>query len=125
MPVARKTEIGPIDGTPVKRMFWSIISNYDLRTGLCELVDNAIDLWTLAGRQRSLSVAITLDAERQLIAVEDNAGGVKQEELRLLIAPGGSRNDPDAELIGIFGVGGKRASIALGEHVEIRTRYKR
>jgi HSP90 family molecular chaperone len=72
-----------------------------------------------------LSVAITLDAERQLIAVEDNAGGVKQEELRLLIAPGGSRNDPDAELIGIFGVGGKRASIALGEHVEIRTRCKR
>ena len=47
MTIARKTEIAPIDGTPVKRMFWSIISDYDLRTGLCELVDNAIDLWTV------------------------------------------------------------------------------
>jgi hypothetical protein len=125
MPVARKTEIGPIDGTPEKRMFWSIISDYDLKTGLCELIDNAIDIWTLAGRQDSLTVAVTLDADRQFIVVEDNAGGVKHEELRLLIAPGGSRNDPDDEIIGIFGVGGKRASIALGEHVEITTRHKK
>jgi hypothetical protein len=102
MSVARKTEIGPVDGTPVKRMFWSIISDYDLQTGLCELVDNAIDLWTQAKRSRLLRVAIILDADRQLITIEDNAGGVKHEELRLLIAPGGSRNDPDAQLIGIL-----------------------
>jgi hypothetical protein len=38
---------------------------------------------------------------------------------------GGNRNDPLAEVIGIFGVGGKRASIALGEQVAIKTRYKR
>jgi len=125
MPVARKTEVGPVDGTPVKRMFWSIISDYDLKTGLCELIDNAIDLWTLGDRRRPLAVEVTLDAARQLIVVDDNAGGIAQEDLRLLISPGGSRNDPDAELIGIFGVGGKRASIALGEHVEIRTRFKK
>src|SRR5712692_12075528 len=107
--VTRKTEIEPIDGTPEKRMFWSIISDYDLKTGMCELVDNAIDLWTIAERPEKLSINITLDADRQLIAVHDNAGGVKHDELRLLIAPGGSRNDPDAEVIGIFGVGGKRA----------------
>jgi hypothetical protein len=124
MAVARKTEIEPIDGTPKKRLFWSIITDYDLQTGLCELVDNAIDMWTLAGRKQPLNVNITLDAERQFIAVLDNAGGVTHEELRLLIAPGGSRNDPNAALIGIFGVGGKRASVALGEHIEIKTRYK-
>jgi Histidine kinase-, DNA gyrase B-, and HSP90-like ATPase len=125
MPVARKTEVGPIDGTPEKRMFWAIISDYDLKTGVCELVDNAIDLWTMAKTTDPLTVAITLDAERQLIVVNDNAGGVKHDELRLLIAPGGSRNDPLAEVIGIFGVGGKRASIALGEQVAIKTRYKK
>lgn len=125
MAVARKTEVGPIDGTPQKRMFWAIISDYDLKTGVCELVNNAIDLWTIAGRKQPLHVAITLDADRQLIIVHDDAGGVSHEELRLLVAPGGSRNDPNAELIGIFGVGGKRASIALGEHVEIKTRYKK
>src|SRR5690348_17101773 len=35
--VTKKTEIGPVDGTPDKRMYWSIISDYGLKTGLCEL----------------------------------------------------------------------------------------
>ncbi len=43
--VTFKTEVGLLDGTPEKRMFWSIIADYDLRTGMCELVDNAIDIW--------------------------------------------------------------------------------
>jgi hypothetical protein len=123
MATTRKTEVSPINGTPVKRMFWSIISDYDLRTGLCELVDNAIDQWMMQGRSKPLEIKITLDVDRQLISVHDNAGGVKHADLHLLIAPGGSRNDPNAEVIGIFGVGGKRASIALGERVEIKTRF--
>lgn len=123
--VTKKTEVGPIDGTPDKRMFWSIISDYDLKTGLCELVDNALDLWKIDKEKNPLTIDIILDANRQLISVADNAGGVKQDQLRLLLAPGGSMNDPDAELIGIFGVGSKRASIALGEQVQIRTRFRK
>lgn len=123
MPVTRKTEISPLDGTPVKRMFWSLISDYDLKTGLCELIDNAIDMWVLSQRRRPLHVAISLDHSQQVISVFDDAGGVKRDELRLLITPGGSRNDPNDSIIGIFGVGGKRASVALGEHVEIRSRF--
>lgn len=125
MPFERKTEATLIDGTPVKRLYWSIISDYDLHTGLCELIDNALDLWTLSERKSTLDIAVSLDVDRQLITVIDNAGGVKEDELRLLITPGGSRNDPNTAMIGIFGVGGKRASIALGEHVEIRTRFKK
>ena len=106
-------------------MFWSIISDYDLKTGLCELVDNAIDLWRLKKERSSLKIQVRLDPARQLISVSDNAGGVKESELKLLLAPGGSRNDPSSELIGIFGVGGKRAGVALGENVQIRTRFGR
>jgi hypothetical protein len=47
--VTHKTELDVIDGTPEKRFFLSLISDYDLKTGLCELVDNAIDFWTRAG----------------------------------------------------------------------------
>ena len=122
--VTRKTESSLIDGTPDKRVFWSLIADYGLRTGLCELIDNAIDLWTTQGRKRDLVVNVELDVQRQMLAVEDNAGGVSPSDLRLLIAPGGSRNSPDATVIGIFGVGSKRASVAIGEHVEIRTRHK-
>jgi hypothetical protein len=123
--VDRKTQIEPINGTPAKRMFLSIISDYDLQTGLCELVDNALDLWMNGDRLTSLLVSIELDAERQLISVKDNAGGVKRHELRLLVAPGESKNDLTAELIGIFGVGGKRAGIALAEQVTIKTRFQK
>lgn len=123
--VLKKTEIGPINGTPEKRMFWSIISDYDLKTGLCELIDNALDIWLRKGDLKNPpTIDVLLDVERQIISVKDNVGGVKFEDLHLLLAPGGSQNDPDAEMIGIFGVGGKRAGIALGEHVEIRTRYR-
>jgi hypothetical protein len=122
--VSRKTEGRSIDATPDKRIYWSIISDYDLRTGLCELVDNAIDQWTHEGKKQALLVSVSLDVDRQRVSIEDNAGGIPKQELRLLVAPGGSRNSPLDEIIGVFGVGSKRACVALGAHVEIRTRYK-
>jgi HSP90 family molecular chaperone len=122
--VEMKTPIEPINGTPRKRMFLSIISDYDLKTGLCELIDNAIDLWMSGDRQKPLVVSLDVDANRQLIFVKDNAGGVKREELSVLIAPGESKNDLASEVIGVFGVGGKRAGIALAEQVTIKTRFQ-
>jgi len=119
----QKREVGLLDGTPDKRLYWSIISDYDIKTGICELIDNAIDLWKLGGASSVLSIELILDPERQLIQVKDNAGGVKKEDLRILIAPGASKNNPDAETIGIFGVGSKRAVVALAETVTIKTRY--
>jgi hypothetical protein len=113
-----------IDGTPAKRLFLSIISDYDLQTGLCELIDNAIDMWVTNGKPGGFKVFVELDVGRQLISVSDNAGGVREKDLRLLVAPGASSNDDASAVIGIFGVGGKRAGVALGELVEIRTRYK-
>ncbi len=122
--IDRKTEIQPIDGTPVKRMILSIISDYNLKTGLCELVDNALDQWSDRGFSGELTIELSLDIERQLISVRDNAGGVGHDDLHQLIAPGRSRNDPSAVIIGIFGVGGKRSAIALAEYTEIKTRFR-
>lgn len=112
-----------LNGTPQKRLFLSIIADYDLTTGLSELIDNAIDHWTDSGRPSSVRIDVDLEVARQLITVTDNAGGVKEDSLELLIAPGASRSSRSQELIGIFGVGGKRAGVALGERVEIRTRH--
>jgi hypothetical protein len=121
--ITQKREAGLLDGTPEKRMYWSIISDYDIQTGISELIDNAIDQWMGSKAQQKLLIDLKLDWDRQLIQIKDNAGGVKEEDLRLLIAPGASRNDPDAESIGIFGVGSKRAVVALAEIVIIKTRY--
>jgi len=122
--IAKKTVLATIDGTPKKRLFLSIISDYDLKTGLYELVDNALDFWISNGKKGALTIDITLDADRQLIQVRDNAGGVSENQAKLLIAPGASRDNKGAALIGVLGVGGKRAGVAFGELVEIRTRHK-
>lgn len=120
--VTRKTFLTTVDGTPKKRSFLSIISDYDLKTGLCELIDNAIDHWVSSGGKPGFNVAVTLDHERGFLRVTDNAGGIAEADAELLIAPGASGNALDKASIGIFGVGGKRSGIALGELVEIRTR---
>lgn len=118
-----KREAKMLDGTPNKRLFWSIIHDYDLHTSTCELVDNALDLY-LRGKQTSpVSIRIDTDLERQVIRIEDTAGGVKESELELLVRPGGTTNSPDDEVIGYFGVGSKRAVVALGEDITIRSRH--
>jgi sensor histidine kinase regulating citrate/malate metabolism len=115
--MASKRERRVLDGTPEKRLFWSIIADYDVMTALCELVDNAVDRWWSNHEEKKLHVGVALDLDRQLIVVEDNAGGVGEDDLRYLITPGGSKNDPAAEIIGVFGVGSKRAAVALAETI--------
>lgn len=109
----------------LKRFFLSLISDYDLKAGLCELIDNAIDFWRRTASPSKLTVDVVLDPDRQVFRVTDNAGGVRESDVRLLIAPGATGNAADHEVIGVFGVGGKRAAVALGERVEISTRYKK
>lgn len=123
--VSQKRYLETIDGTPRKRLFHSIISDYDLQTAVCELIDNAIDQWIAMKKSAALEIAISLDVDRQVISVEDNAGGVAQKDAALLVSPGATREHPTDGQVGTFGVGGKRAGVALGEHVEVRTRYKR
>lgn len=117
-----KTEVLNIDSTPEKRLFWSIVNDYDIQTALTELIDNCIDTWNGTDRSGVLQVELELDFERQNILLRDNAGGVPREELRLLVTPGGSKNDPDGQSIGIFGVGSKRAVVAIAETIAIKTR---
>jgi hypothetical protein len=52
-------------------------------------------------------------------------GGVQRKDTRLLISPGATGNPANIEVIDIFGVGGKREAVELGERVEIKTRYKK
>ena len=118
-----KTPDSLIDGTPEKRLFWSIINDYDFTTAICELIDNSLDLWLKADKAMKLEVTVEVDHDRQIIIVSDNGGGVSKQNLRLLVTPGGSNNDPDGESIGVFGVGSKRAVVALGENITIRTRH--
>ena len=113
-----------VQAVPEKRIFWSIISDYGLKSGVCELIDNAIDIWIGSQRDYQLIVEIEIDVDQQIIKIIDNSGGVSEANLPKLVTPGGSQNDPNSQSIGIFGVGSKRAGVALGQVFSIKTRYK-
>jgi DNA topoisomerase VI subunit B len=81
-----KRQVDTVDATPSKRLYLSIIADYDLPKALCELIDNALDIWVKAGRRPPFDIAITLDQVQQRICVNDNAGGIDQSELSRIFA---------------------------------------
>jgi hypothetical protein len=118
-----KKEVGEIDATPSKRLFLSIIADYDLNRSICELIDNALDVWVRSKKGRRIAINILLDKGQQVITVTDNAGGLPKAELRYVVGPGQTGTAPTDETIGIFGVGTKRAVVALAQDIKITTRY--
>jgi hypothetical protein len=119
-----KNEIDKLDATPSKRLYLSIIADYDLNRSICELVDNGLDVWVKNRRTRNITINITLNKSQQTISVEDNAGGLQKSELRYIVGPGQTGTNPSDETIGIFGVGTKRAVVALAQDIKIRTRFR-
>ncbi len=120
-----KKEAKIVDGTPNKKLFWSIITDYSLSTSVCELVDNALDIWLLNKKSKPLQIGLEIDLHSNTIVISDNAGGVKESELSFLISPGASSNKENENIIGMFGVGSKRAVVALARNVKIKTRHRR
>jgi hypothetical protein len=114
---------GKLDATPSKRLFLSIIADYDLNRSICELVDNGLDVWIRGKRVQAIAINVSLDKLQQTITVEDNAGGLPKEELRFIVGPGQTGSSPTEETIGIFGVGTKRAVVALAQDIKITTRH--
>ncbi len=112
-----------LDATPEKRTFLSIISEYDLKKSICELIDNAIDLWSQRKRV-DLEIKIIADDRQQTISIEDNAGGIEESKLDHIVSPGKTTNDISDDVIGYFGVGSKRAVIALAQDIAIHSRFE-
>src|SRR5258708_7050038 len=118
-----KHEIDKLDATPSKRLFLSIIADYDLNRSICELVDNGLDVWVRAGRAKAIAIDIDLNKMQQTITVKDDAGGLAKSELRYIVGPGQTGTSSTDETIGLFGVGTKRAVVALAQDIKIKTRY--
>jgi len=118
-----KRQVSTLDAIPSKRLFLSIIADYDLNKAICELVDNGLDVWTRAGRTGAIRIQVRLDGELGTIQVEDDAGGLARDELRYIVGPGQTGSSASDQTIGIFGVGTKRAVVALARDVRIKTRH--
>jgi len=108
-----------LDVTPNKQILTSISKDIDLYKGICEMVDNSIDNWILKQKEkRPLYISIYLNEGKNEIIYEDDSGGIKEEILPLVIQPGATERTLEEETIGVFGVGAKRALIALSKYSE-------
>lgn len=119
-----KEPIGTFEALPSKRIYNPIITDYDFEKSICELVDNAIDIWVKNSRSIKLKILINLNPANQTITIIDNAGGIKKDDLYLIVAPGQTSNLLSDETIGIFGVGSKRAVVHLSNYIIIKTHHK-
>jgi hypothetical protein len=106
-------------------MYQSIIADYDTELAICELIDNAVDLWIKEGKTSQLKIDLDIDTDQQTIKVSDNAGGISEGDIKKIIAPGYTSNSSADETIGVFGVGSKRAVVAIAQEIKILTRYKK
>lgn len=111
-----------IDATPDKKILIAVSKDIDLGKGISEMIDNSIDKFIL-NEKSSLLISILMDEEEQTIRYEDNAGGIEEENLNMIIQPGGTERTNEEETIGIFGIGSKRALIALSHYSETISRY--
>jgi len=117
-----KEPVDTLDATPSKRLYLSIIADYDVNKAICELIDNSLDIWVKNGRASNLEINIALDKNQQRVYVTDNAGGISESDLSFVVGPGHTGNVETDQTIGIFGVGTKRAVVALAQDITIRTR---
>jgi hypothetical protein len=120
-----KQQISVQSMVPTKRTYLSIIKDYDPKTALCELIDNSIDRWRKIGDNNPLKIEIDISERQQSISFIDNAGGVLPDDLKVLVTPGESKNDPISDSIGLFGIESKRSVVTLSQEIKIITRHKK
>lgn len=118
-----KKEVDSVNAAPSKRLYHSIIADYELNRSICELVDNGLDVWVRGGRKGNVLIQVTLNEDQKTICVEDNAGGLAKQDLPVIVGPGQTGTSSTDETIGFFGVGTKRAMVALAQDIKIITRF--
>ncbi|MHA2263633.1 MAG: ATP-binding protein [Candidatus Thorarchaeota archaeon] len=109
-----------LDATPSKHVFDALAADVSPIDAISDLVDNSLDNWRAARIQQPLEIRLTLEENR--ICIEDNAGGIDDETIALLLMPGGSKWGGGEGIKGIWGIGAKRALFALGKRFSITTR---
>lgn len=112
-----------INAVPDKKILLAVSKDIDLKKGICEMIDNSIDMHIIRDEDIPLTVSLFMDEVEQTIIYEDDSGGVKEDNLNMIIQPGGTERTEEEETIGIFGIGSKRALIALSHYSETISRF--
>lgn len=109
-----------LDITPSKHIFDALIQDINEKQAILDLIDNSIDNWKINELETPLEINISIDENH--IVISDNAGGMDERTLPLILKPGGTNRIGGVGVKGIWGVGAKRAIFSLGRNITISTR---
>jgi len=121
------------DASPTKKFFVSMLTrDISLADAILDLIDNSLDgaLRLAGGKSAEVDysrhfVDVQLDGERFSIA--DNCGGIPREVAKNYAFKMGrdpdDDRDSDAETIGMYGVGMKRAIFKMGKQASVQTHH--
>lgn len=96
---------------------------------LLELIDNSIDAWRRRRKRypkytsKTLQIYIDVDEGSNRLIYEDNAGGVREEQLPNIVIPGFSETSDLERTIGSYRTGGKKAIFKLASDASIQSYY--
>src|SRR6266540_776622 len=116
---------------PTKQFFVSMLTRYiSLADAILDLIDNCLDGALRIAAKKSPDYSkhrITIDLSGEAFVIEDDCGGIPREvaikyAFKMGREPDDDR-DADAETIGMYGVGMKRAIFKMGRDSLVRTLF--
>ena len=114
-----------------KNIYESLASDLSLLEAIEELIDNAIDNWTLR-TERNEDLQINIECDGNSTVARDNSGGIEPEELESVFGVGKTLSDSAQWSIGAYGLGSKKAIARIGElnsgrfsHFTVKSRLNR
>lgn len=111
------------DLSPDKRTLRSLRSDVTPITAVEELVDNVLDNWRrVDSPQSDITIDIDFDFENSVFRIEDDSGGLNEENVKKIFALGGSTKEEIPNSIGSYGMGAKKAILRLGNRATIKSR---
>ncbi len=116
---------------PTKQFFVSMLTrDIDLADAVLDLLDNCLDGALRLANGDDVDYArhfVKIKLTKDFFSIEDNCGGIPREVAKNYAFKMGRDSDDDrdsdAETIGMYGVGMKRAIFKMGSEALVRTRY--
>lgn len=109
--------------SPSKETYKSLQSDVSPISAVKELIDNAIDNWRRVEQKNpDLHINIQYSHDERTFRIQDDSGGVRDEEMAKVFALGASSKEKITQSIGSYGMGAKKAIIRLGKKATIKSR---
>lgn len=117
--------------SPTKQFFVSMLTrDISLEDAILDLVDNCLDGALRLAKGNDVDYAkhfVKIKLDKKEFFIEDNCGGIPRDVAKNYAFKMGrepdDERDSEAETIGMYGVGMKRAIFKMGRNALVRTRY--